>query len=186
MRDGGTGALFARVGSAPSSSLVRMKPADSANMASAETSTIGSFLGQDGVFDTAGGRDDAGIRRGRADAVARGRLAVLGQIGLQQIALRLGIALERAQLHVLLVGRRGLPLELVETRTLSPSTLALRELGVVLERARQPVGFAAHLALEIGDLRAQFLDARMLIEQASTTARQAARAASRAARTAGA
>ena len=60
------------------------------------------------------GRNDAGIRRRGAETVAGGRLAVFRQIGFEQIALRLGVALERTQLHVLLVGRRGLPLELIE------------------------------------------------------------------------
>ena len=63
-----------------------------------------------------GARDDAGVGGGRRDAVARGRLAIFGEIGFEQIALRLGLALQRAQLHVLVAGRGGLPLELVEIR----------------------------------------------------------------------
>ena len=59
-------------------------------------------------------RDDARIGRHRAEAVARGRLAILGEIGFEQIALRLGLALQRAQLHVLPAGRGRLLLELVE------------------------------------------------------------------------
>ena len=59
-------------------------------------------------------RDDARVGGRRRDAVARGRLAVLGEIGFEQIALRLGLALERAQLHVLVAGRGGLALELIE------------------------------------------------------------------------
>ena len=43
--------------------------------------------------------------------------------------------------------------------------MPLGKLGVVLERSREPVGFTAHLALEIGNLRAQLLDARMLVQQ---------------------
>ena len=129
-------------GSARSSSPVRTKPVESANMASAATSTVGSFFGQDGVLETDRARDDARIRRRRADAVACGRLAILGEIGFEQIALRLGIALERAQLHVLLVGRGRLPLELIETGAERRRPCALGELGVVLERARQPIGLA--------------------------------------------
>ena len=63
-----------------------------------------------------GARDDAGVGGSRRDAVARGRLAVFGEIGFEQVALRLGLALERAQLHVLIAGRGGLALELVEVR----------------------------------------------------------------------
>ena len=40
-----------------------------------------------------------------------------------------------------------------------------RDLGVVLERTRELLRFVANLALEVGDLRLQFLDARMIVEQ---------------------
>ena len=69
-------------------------------------------------------RDDARVGGRRRDAVARGRLAVFGEIGFEQIALRLGLALQRAQLHVLVAGRGGLALELVERRAQSVSSRA--------------------------------------------------------------
>ena len=64
----------------------------------------------------------------RADAVARGRFAVLRQIGFEQIALRLGIAFERAQLHVLLVARCRLPLSWSRPALIA-STLSLASLA---------------------------------------------------------
>ena len=63
-----------------------------------------------------GARDDAAVGRRRLDVFARVRLAVFGEIGFQQIALRLGLALERAELHVLAVVRGRLLLQLVEAR----------------------------------------------------------------------
>ena len=38
-------------------------------------------------------------------------------------------------------------------------------LELVLERARKPLRLVADLLIEIGDLRLQFLDARMVVEQ---------------------
>ena len=78
--------------------------------------------------------------------------------------MRLRVALERAQLYVLLVGRGGLALELVEAGAERLDARA-GDLGVVFERACEPIGLGAQLALEIGNLRAQFLDAGMLVEQ---------------------
>src|SRR6516165_12718415 len=118
-----------------------------------------------------GGRDDSRVGRGRAEAVACGCLAELGEIRFEQIALRLGIALERAQLHILLVGRGRLALERIE-RQAQLINLAAGKLGVVFQRARQPVGFATHLALEIRDLCAQLLDAGMLVQQRRGLLRQ--------------
>jgi len=40
-----------------------------------------------------------------------------------------------------------------------------RDLRIVLERAGEVRGFIADLTLEIVDLRLQFLDARMIVEQ---------------------
>ena len=147
-----------------SSSPVVMKPAEMNSVASVAISTIGIFFGKYGVFDTTAREMMRASRRHRAEAVARGRLAILGEIGFEQVALRLGFALQRAQLHVLLVGRRRLPLELVETAR-SCSTRAPAMLRVVLERTREPLRLVADLAVEIGDLRLQFLDARMVVEQ---------------------
>ena len=83
------------------------------------------------------------------DVVARGRFAIFRQIGFEQIALRLGLALERAQLHVLLVGRGGLLLELVEAGAervhAAPATLA----SFSSERASRSPS-RADLPLEIG------------------------------------
>ncbi len=77
-------------------------------MPSAAISTVGSFFGHDGVFDTIAVEMMRASGERGADAVARGRLAIFGEIGLEQIALRLGFALERAQLDVLLVDIGGL------------------------------------------------------------------------------
>ena len=142
-----------------------MKPTASVNMPSAAISTVGIFFGHDGVLETIAARDDARIRRRRADVVAGGRLAIFGEIGFEQIALRFRLALERAQLDVLLVRRRRLLLELVEAgaerlAAASPATLASFS-----NATREPLGLAADLPLEIGDLRAQLLDARMLVQQ---------------------
>jgi hypothetical protein len=78
--------------------------------------------------------------------------------------LRLGVAFERAQLHILLVGRGRLALKRIErgTKLIHP---AAGELGIVFEGAYQPIGFGSHLALEIRDLCAQLLDPRVLVEQ---------------------
>ena len=136
--DDGTAAACA--GGAPSNALVSTKPADSANMASAATSTVGSFFGHDGVLET------TAVEMMRASGEAAPMLSravasrYLAKVGFEQIALRLGIALERAQLHVLLVARGGLALELVEAGA-ERIDLGACELGVVLERACQPVGF---------------------------------------------
>ena len=70
-------------------------------MPSAATSTVGNFFGHDGMFDGVAVEITRASGRSRTDAVARGRLTIFGEIGFQQIALRLGVALERAQLHVL-------------------------------------------------------------------------------------
>ena len=94
-------------GAAASSAPVTMKPADSAKAAKAAISTVGSFFGKVRLDRRAGARNDARFRRRGVDVVARGRLAIFGEIGFEQIALGLGLALERAQLHVLLVGLRG-------------------------------------------------------------------------------
>ena len=85
------------------------------SVASVAISTIGSFFGKYGVFDTTRARDDARIGRRRAEAVARGRLAILGEIGFEQVALRLGLALaaRAARTSCSLVEARLL-LELVE------------------------------------------------------------------------
>ncbi len=64
--------------------------------------------------------------------VARGRFAVFGQIGFEEVALRFGVALERAQLHVVFVRRHRLALELVEGRELRRNP-CIGELGVVFQ-----------------------------------------------------
>jgi hypothetical protein len=127
---------------------------------SADASAVGSFFSQV-AWSTPGPRDDAGVGGRGPDGIARGRLAVFGQIGFRQVALRLGIAIEGAQLHVLLVGGSRLVLELVE----AGAERLDAGVGVADECAGEPFGLAADLPLEIGNLRAQFLDARVLVEQ---------------------
>ena len=80
------------------------------------------------------------------------------------IALRLGLALERAQFDVLLVGARSGLLYLIERRAQRADAVA-GDLGVVLQLARQALALHADLAVDLGDLRLQFLDARVLVEQ---------------------
>ena len=75
-----------------------MKPAEMNSVASVAISTIGIFFGKNGVFDTTAREMMRASPGSRAEAVARGRLAILGEIGFEQIALRLGLALQRAQL----------------------------------------------------------------------------------------
>ena len=79
-------------------------------------------------------------------------------------ALRFGVALERPQLHIVLVRGLGLLLELVEGDELRGDA-RVGKLGVVLKRAREDLGFFPDLLIEIADLRAQFLDARMVAEK---------------------
>ena len=116
-----------------------------------------------GVGD-AGAGNDAAVGRRRLDVLAGVGLAVFCQIGFQQVALRLGLALERAQLHVLGVGRTRLLLHLLQAgaEAFDP---AAGDPCVAVERTRQLAGFLAELAVEIIELRLQFLDARMVVEQ---------------------
>ena len=55
-------------------------------------------------------------------------------------------------------------LELVERQTQFVN-LAAGKLGVIFQGPRQTIGFRSHLALEVGYLRAQLLDARMLVKE---------------------
>ena len=111
-----------------------------------------------------GARDDAAIGRRRLDILAGIRLAVFGEIGFQEIALRLGFALQRPQLHVLAIIRGRLLLQLVEARAQAVDPAA-GNAGVVLQRAGDLAGFLAQLAVEIAKLGLQFLDAGMAVEQ---------------------
>ena len=88
----------------------------------------------------------------------------LARYGFQQVALGLGVALERAQLHVLLIARRDELLHRVEACRQRYQSVA-GELGVVVELARQPLALNLYLSIGFADLRAQFLDARMLVHQ---------------------
>ncbi len=141
-----------------------MKPADNAKAAKAAISTVGSFFGKVRLDRRAGARNDARLRWRGIDVVARGRLAVFGEIGLEQIAFGLGVALERAQLNVLGIRLRNDLLDRIEAGSERLHPVA-GHLGVVVELARQALALAADLALDFGDLRLQFLDARMLVEQ---------------------
>ena len=126
---GSTGARASGRHSPRSSAPVTTKAVDRQNVPSAAISTIGSFFGKYGMFDTTA-REMMRASAGAAAMLSRARrLAIFGQIGFEQVALRLGFALERAQLHVLIAGRRGLPLELVEIAaeacsSRAPATLA--------------------------------------------------------------
>ncbi len=111
-----------------------------------------------------GARNHPRVGRRGIEGAARAGLAVFGEIRFQQIALRFGLPLERAQLHVVLVGGDRLALELVEGHELGGDA-GVGELGVVLERARQDLGLFPDLLVEVGDLRPQFLDARMVAKQ---------------------
>jgi hypothetical protein len=86
--------------------------------------------------------NDARLRRDRAEAVAGGGLAIFGEVRLQQVALGFGFALERPQLHVLVVGGGGLALELVEIAAEAVDAGA-GDARVVLERVHQPLRRAA-------------------------------------------
>ena len=141
-----------------------MKPAQMNSVASVAISTIGSFFGKNGVFDTTARemmRASPGAEPRLSRAVASRYFA---RYGFQQVTLRLGLALERAQLDILPVGGRRLLLELVEAALQRFHPRAC-DLGVVLERAGKLRRLVANLALEIADLRLQFLDARMIVEQ---------------------
>ena len=141
-----------------------MKPAEMNRVANVAISTIGSFFGKYGVFDTAA-FEMMRASLGTAPRLSRdGGLAILGEIGFQQVALRLRLALERAQLNVLAVGRGRGPLELIETgaERLDPRA---RNARIVFERTRKLLRLVADLPVEGGDLRLQLLDARMIVEQ---------------------
>src|SRR5262249_31612935 len=73
-------------------------------------------------------------------------------------------ALVSAKLNVLLVGGRGLLLDLAEVLAERLDARA-GDAGVVLEGARQPLRFGAQLPVEIGDLGPELLDAWMGVEQ---------------------
>ena len=111
-----------------------------------------------------GAGDHPRIGRRRGDGVAGARLAVFGQIRFEEVALRFGVALERAQLHVVFVGGRRLALELVEAGKLRGDP-GVGELGVVFERPCKELRLFPDLLVEVVDLRLQFLDARMVVEQ---------------------
>src|SRR5262245_11200258 len=133
-----------------------MKASDSRNAAIVAMMTIGTFLGNEGELEMMARE----IARREAQRVARIRLAILGEIGFQQVALRLGLALECAQLHVLLAVAGRVALELIEVGAEALHPCA-GDAGVVLKRTHQLLALAADLAVEVGDLRLQFLDARM-------------------------
>ena len=111
-----------------------------------------------------GAGNDAAVGRRRVDVLAGIGLAIFRQIGFQQIALRLGFTLERAKLDVLAVGRGRLLLQLIEAGAQAVDPAA-GDAGIIVERTRDLAGFVANLAVEIGKLRLQFLDARMVVEQ---------------------
>jgi hypothetical protein len=115
------------------------------------------------VGNAGAGNDPAVGRRG-VDILAGVGFAIFRQIGFQQVALRLGFPLQRPQLDVLAVGRGRLLLQLLEAgaEALDP---AAGDARVIVQRARDLAGLFAKLAVEIGQLRLQFLDARMAVEQ---------------------
>ena len=67
-------------------------------------------------------------------------------------------------MHVLLIGLRGLLLDRVEAggERLQP---VAGDPGVIVELGREALALAANFLLDFGDLRLQFLDARVLVEQ---------------------
>ncbi len=132
--------------------------------AKAAISTVGSFFGKAGLIaGLAREMMRASGRRG-VDVFARGRFAVFGEIGFQQIALSLGVALKRAQFQVLPSRLRGDFLAesrlAVRVSTRSPAILASLS---SCRASRSPSRRIC--AVNLGDLRLQFLDARMLVEQ---------------------
>ncbi len=146
------------------SSPVTIEPADSISVASVAISTIGSFFGNAGMLETMA-REMMRASDGTALEVLAGRrLAEAGEIGFEQVALRPRLALERPQLHVLAVGRGGLLLQLIQARAHAFGAGA-GDARVVFQAARDLAGFLTQLPFEIADLRAQLLDARMVVEQ---------------------
>ena len=92
-----------------------MKPAHMNSVASVAISTIGIFFGKNGVFDTTA-REMMRASAGAAPRLSRAVASrIFRKIRFEQIALRLGFALERAQFDILPVGRGRQLLELVET-----------------------------------------------------------------------
>src|SRR5207237_6262392 len=107
---------------------------------------IGWGIGNDGAGN------DAAIGWRRIDILAGIGLAVFGKIGFEQVALRLGFALQRPQLDVLAVARRRLLLQLLQARAQAFDPPASNP-RIVVERARDLAGLVANLAVEIGELR---------------------------------
>ena len=141
-----------------------MKPAEMNSVASVAISTIGSFFGKYGVFDTAA-REMMRASLGTAPRLSRAVASVFfARYEFEQVAQRLGLALQRAQLHVVSAVGRRLPLELVEARAQRLDARA-RDARIVFQRTRKALRLVADLAVELGDLRLQFLDARMVVEQ---------------------
>ena len=97
--------------------------------------TIGSDLREIGLRRHGGAGEDAGVRRQIVAVAARRRLAVAGEIGFQQLALRGGLALQRAQLDFLFAGARRLRPSACSGRRQAASRAAARRLGL---RARAP------------------------------------------------
>ena len=104
------------------------------------------------------------MRRRCVDTLTGIRLAIFREIGLKDVALRLGFPLERAKLRLLAVGRGHLFLQLLEAcvQILDP---AASDPGIIVQRARDLARFFAKLAVQVRKLHLQFLDARMTVEQ---------------------
>ena len=118
------------------------------------------LLGEGGQIGHHRTGDDAGIGRARILGVARGGLAVAGEVGFELLALRLRLALQGTQLHLagIALGHHVLLAVDGGAQALDPRA---RDLGVVLEGAHDPLGRSLDLALQILNLRGQFLDAGM-------------------------
>src|SRR3990172_10290015 len=104
--------------------------------------------------------DDGCLCRHRAYIVARARIAIAGKIGFEEIALRLGLALEGPQLDLSLAQARSLRLHIVEAAA-ERCLPGAGDLGLVLEALDDLDRLAAKLRPDIGKLCGELLDARM-------------------------
>ena len=96
--------------------------------------------------------DDGGLRRHRAHVVARAGVAIAGEIGFQQIALGLGLALERPELDLGLAQAGGLRLHFVEAAA-QRGLPGAGDLGLVLQALDDLERLVANLRLNIRPAR---------------------------------
>ena len=95
------------------------------------------LLGEIGIARDDGAGEDTRIGGQIMMVLARRRLAIAGHVGLEKLALRVGVALQRVELNLLLARLAGLRLQLVEFMR-QVSLAATGDVGRILEALRAP------------------------------------------------